>query len=148
MILPKYIKQFWSRVDKTSDPNGCWFRGPRTRYSQFGPEYNRMYSHRFAYTITHGPIPEGLFVCHTCDNRGCVNPDHLWLGTNKDNMRDMVNKGRSNRGMRNGQARLSDMDILWIRDNQSLGVKFLSEKFNISRRYVYNVIRRERRTDI
>lgn len=52
--------------------------------------------HRFAYSTTYGPIPSGMVVMHTCDNRSCYNPEHLWLGTQAENMRDMFQKGREN----------------------------------------------------
>ena len=86
---------FWSLVDKS---DGCWlWRGP-----QNGKGYGRIYhnkkrqvAHRIAYELTVGPIPDGLFACHKCDNPICVNPDHLFLGTQQDNMRDWTQKGKN-----------------------------------------------------
>lgn len=67
-------------------------------------------AHRAAYLLFVGPVPDDLFVCHRCDVRPCVNPSHLFLGTQSDNLRDMVNKGRGNcrRGERHAHAKLTD----------------------------------------
>jgi hypothetical protein len=76
---------------------GCWnstYAKRRDGYAQIG-FLGKMYPvHRLAYLLFTGSIPEGLFVCHNCDNRRCFNPKHLWLGTCKDDMEDKVKKGR------------------------------------------------------
>ena len=78
--------------------DGCveWPRGrSRSGYGQLRSEDRTPWlAHRLAWTLTNGPIPDGLLVCHRCDNPPCVNPEHLFLGTHVDNMRDMVQKGR------------------------------------------------------
>ena len=84
------------------DPNcGCWLWGGSSMtkgYGQFSVAGKTSYgAHRFSYEAFKGPIPDGLYVLHTCDFRPCVNPDHLWLGTPVDNSRDMVAKNRSQR---------------------------------------------------
>ena len=92
------VKRFWSKVDKT-DPNGCWLWVGGKFNSGYGctrwqGKHSRM-AHRIAYEIIFGSIPKGMFVCYACDNKVCVNPDHLFLGTAKDNSLDMMSKGRS-----------------------------------------------------
>lgn len=78
--------------------NGCWnwiaaTRG-KTGYGAFKYKGKTVDSHRVSFLFYNGEIPDGLLVSHTCDNRLCVNPNHLFLGTHKDNYDDMVNKGR------------------------------------------------------
>jgi len=89
-----------------------------------GGHRRSVLAHRAAYEHTYGPIPSGLCVMHRCDNRACVNPKHLVLGTWSDNVRDMDNKGRRNpaRGERNNHARLTVEQVLTIKRELSKGV--------------------------
>jgi hypothetical protein len=95
-------KRFWAKVDRRS-PDECWlWRGAidtggygYISITHDGVKRNGR-AHRIAWELHHGrPFPEGMFACHSCDNRPCVNPHHIWPGTNSDNMLDAVRKGRS-----------------------------------------------------
>jgi hypothetical protein len=91
----KWLERFWSYVVKSDD---CWeWQGTRTAngYGTILGDGKRHYAHRVSYEIADGPIPEGLDVCHHCDNPPCINPAHLFLGTATDNARDMAAKGRA-----------------------------------------------------
>ena len=88
------MERFWNKVDKTDD---CWNWTASKNiqgYGYFRFDGKMRKAHRMAWLLVNGEIPDGMCVCHTCDNPGCVNPIHLWLGTNQDNMDDMNNKGR------------------------------------------------------
>lgn len=116
------IERFWSKVDKT---DGCWgWAGGKNAqgYGQFYFRDSWVLAHRASWMIANGPIPKGMFVCHHCDNPQCVRPDHLFAGTNLDNVRDSVRKGRhifagrhGSRGESNNAARLTEQIVREIR---------------------------------
>jgi hypothetical protein len=111
-------------------------------YGIFSAEGKSVRAHRYAWEMVHGPIPRGLFACHRCDNRKCVNPDHLFLGTSRDNMHDMIAKGRarypghpeSSKGERNGNARLTESQAIEIIQELSTGTcaRRLAERYGVT----------------
>jgi DNA-binding CsgD family transcriptional regulator len=138
-------ERFWSKVER--HPTECWeWRGHRDRggYGSFSIDGKERIAHRVAWRETRGYIPDGLHVCHHCDNRGCVRPSHLFLGTRSDNMRDMVQKGRNrppdNRGERHGLHKLTESAIQEIR-SASGTQREIAERFGITQPTVSRIRR-------
>jgi hypothetical protein len=96
-----FMERFWSKVDKNGPiiiDTPCWIWTSYTtgeKRAAFSYKGKNVRASRFAWELTYGSIPKGLLACHKCDNSLCVNPNHLFLGTHKDNTWDMINKGRS-----------------------------------------------------
>ncbi len=148
--------RFWENV---SVSDGCWeWTGKRksgvsNNYGRFFIGMNptdrnktvEMFAHRFSWEMHNGAIPDGLYVLHRCDNPPCVRPNHLFLGTLRDNTRDSVNKGRWPIGEHHHHHRLTETDVLSIRREFEAGVSAseLARRHNIGRTTAGHIIRRE-----
>lgn len=129
LIIMRTTKdKFLSKISKT---NSCWlWIGPLTNrgYGQFSDSGKRCLAHRYSFRIHKcQEIPSGLYVCHHCDNPRCVNPDHLFLGTNSDNQLDASRKGRLKsrsdahvRGESHSLSKLTEQQVLYLRSLPSL----------------------------
>jgi hypothetical protein len=143
--------RFWRKVIKQA--SGCWeWAGSISNkgYGQFRPTQAKLVTaHRFSFELAHGPIPADRIICHTCDNRRCVNPKHLFLGTYKDNTQDMKQKGReSNPPIRFGNkdnARLTPAAIVQIRQRYSSGESQpkIALAFGVSKACIGKIVRYE-----
>lgn len=135
------IERFWSHVNERS-PEECWLWDGGLLGGGYGEFWTKSrkerYAHRVSWTIAYGTIPDGLFVCHKCDVKACVNPAHLFVGTHVENMADMTAKGRrrgsGHPGSQHSQAKLTEEDIPTIRELYAAGVmqKHIAARFRVS----------------
>lgn len=148
------VERFWAFTKKT---DGCWLWTGATADGGYGVMPLRHVSerraHRFSWTLHFGPIPDGLDVCHTCDNPPCVRPDHLFLGTPVDNALDMVSKGRHaavthpetiSRGESRPAAKLTEETVREIRRMAAAGVsrRELAERYDVTPTLIAGVVNR------
>lgn len=138
IIKPEDQKRFFAKIERTPT---CWnWNAGRfeSGYGAFGLCKKLVKAHRVSFKLHKGEIPEGLMVLHSCDNRRCVNPDHLFAGTHQDNMEDRKKKGRAigaNKGEAHHLAKLSTEDVLKIRKAYEAGYtthRELAAQFNVS----------------
>jgi hypothetical protein len=135
-------ERFWEKVDRKG-PNECWLWTAGALSAGYGSfHYNGTFigAHRFAWIVTNGPIPEGLFVCHRCDNPPCVNPAHLFIGSAADNIGDKVKKGRQSHarvlGERHGMAKLTESDVRAIRVAQGLTQRQIAALYGVTHKVI------------
>lgn len=148
------ISKFISKIGSIND-NGCmeWL-GWKNKfgYGKFSVGSKYIFAHRYSYEYYIGAITDDMCVCHTCDNPSCVNPAHLWLGTNTDNRQDMVNKNRQpykkgvapkidNKGSKHVFAKLNENKVRDIKVRLSQGVKgtVLAREYNVVYQTIYEI---------
>lgn len=142
------VERLMSKVTVTGE--GCWeisgYRNPKG-YGTFSFDGRQILAHRAAWMLRYGAIPDGMFVCHRCDNPPCVNPHHLFLGTAADNNADMDLKGRRRSrtltGEDHGRAVLTQADVDLIRSSYAAGGhthQSLASRFGVSRSQIQRVV--------
>ena len=169
-LTPKRIEQFWASVDKSGGADACWNWKQATTYGEYYLGTHKERTHRLAYNLSSGEdIPPGMEVCHTCDNPACCNPAHLFIGTHRDNMIDLAQKGRTGRtngrkpglasepkttkrksgirnGSRNGQSKLTEDDVRAIRAVYATGEisqRRLAKQYGVHPSLIGFIVRRE-----
>ena len=146
-------ERFFSKIIKKEDYE-CWgWRGALCNggYGCFTMNKRVKPAHRASWEIHNGPIPKGLWVLHKCDNKICSNPDHLFLGNAKENVHDMISKGRNIRGELSCHAKLTSNDIINIRKeylNKNATYLEISRKYYVNASHIGRIIRKERWNNI
>lgn len=156
MRRPMNEQRFWETM-KLRYPNECWEWQNCPDKDGYGNVvwFTKMQkAHRLAYCLERGihiDIIKGRFICHTCDNPPCCNPEHLWLGTNADNMRDMVNKGRSAdmHGEKAPNSTLTEYGVTQIRHKvQDRTQQSLADEYGVCRTTIQAIVNRRSWTHI
>lgn len=137
---------FWQYAKRGSNDE-CWHWQGTIQNTGYGAIWylDKLYlAHRVSWEIHNGPIPDGMNVCHECDNPPCWNPAHLFVGSDADNMADKVAKGRQPRGETNGNARITEAQVIQIRALRASGYQQqeLADMFGISQPTVGQIVRR------
>jgi predicted XRE-type DNA-binding protein len=153
-------KEIWSRILKKvkRSESGCLeWTGTRTTgwggYGYIRINKKMFLAHRVSYSIHTGEIPNKILVCHRCDNPICIEPSHLFLGTDQENIDDMMSKGRQKSTARtsNGRAKLSEEDVIEIRRLYATGNfthRQIAKEFGMSKSQISNVIRKDQWPDL
>jgi len=142
--LSGWENRFWKWV--MPEPNsGCWLwlgSCGAQHYGQFQFHGQVYVTHRISWMLHNGPIPDGLFILHKCDNPPCVNPQHLFLGTKKDNKLDCIAKDRHVRGERNPWAKLTESKVREIRElwQQGSTQTQIAKDFSMDLKHIWSIV--------
>lgn len=153
----KDIERFWSKVAISNNVLECWewqrckFKNGYGKFGLGGRKGGVVYAHRFAWELANEAIPGGLFVLHSCDNPACVNPHHLFLGTQQNNVEDMLNKQRNKKppigkGESNPNHKLTEFQVAYIRKNYVRGTnsaRILADELKVGISTIRRVVNHE-----
>lgn len=147
------LRSFWQRIAKPDTQDGCWiWTGGKTTAGygiwSRGRGRHRPYAHRVAWELANGPIADGMNVLHRCDNPSCVRPDHLFIGTDADNVADKVAKGRHLRGEDCPWTQPTDEQVAEIRNLYASGgirQRDIARRYGVDPSHVSNIVRRKAR---
>ncbi len=140
-------KRFWDKVSKKSTEE-CWLWTAGKSANGYGkfwisPDLGEISAHRKSYELAFGPIPRGKFICHKCDVRHCVNPDHLFAGSPLENQQDMIAKGRGKKakGKDLPQSKLTEENILTIKNRLFMGenCRAIAKDFGVHRITIHDI---------
>lgn len=147
-------ERFWRNVDRSAGDDECWLWTGTTNsygYGQLSINNRKRVATHIAWELTNGPVPDGLHMCHHCDNPPCVNPSHLFPGTRSDNMQDMQSKGRITRNPVKGSdqpnSKLVESDIPIIRNRYAAGgvtTYEIAKDYGVDPAIIQGIIRRKR----
>lgn len=162
-VVASLIDRVMQKVERVTE-SGCWIFTGATNEKGYGVVgrggrgSGNAKAHRVTYEHFKGEIPKGLFVCHRCDVPSCCNPDHLFVGTNKDNMADCFSKGRGSKPPTNGHirgsihkgAKLTEFDVIEMRVLRKLGSTEteLANRYGISAATAHRIVSGERWTHV
>jgi hypothetical protein len=149
-VTSSLLRRFWAKVDK-SNLGGCWewTASYASGYGSFSVpidgKWRQRNANRISWLIHYSEIPDGLFVCHRCDNKKCVNPEHLFLGTPEDNMLDKMNKHRDYRHGTYVNSKVTADDVLKVfaLREQGLTHQQIADQFSMSRPAITNILSRK-----
>jgi len=135
--------KFWAMV-AVSSSDACWVwvgRRDKYGYGVFSVNGKQVGAHRVSWSLANGEIQDGMHILHRCNNPSCVNPSHLYAGTHRQNMDDMIAAG-SKKGVKNGQAKLTDKDVVAIRKKCAAGSTMaeMSREYGMSFMAISNLV--------